>query len=167
LLLLAPVASNAGPSANRTREGSGLLNALIFGDSHHQQDASSRATTGAPSKPRTDKINTSAQTTNAQTRSGIYDGVWSSSGGRTLLIKQIHRTLYVSGSSAHAAWQSQCVMSNASARCLGDGISDTAGAFHYESTLRLGGAGLQSDWLYNYSSGHRQSGRAAFSIVPH
>ena len=155
-LLLTATASTAGPSAHRTREGSGLLNALIFGDSDHhvpeQHPASQQPTVGAPAT-------TASQIQSGRMKSAMYDGVWTNTHGRTLLIKQIHRTLYLSGSSNRAAWQAQCVSASQSARCIGNGISKTAGEFRYESNLNLDDLKLNSDWTRHYSNGQTRSGQ--------
>ncbi len=152
ILLLTAAMASAGPSAQRTQEGSGLLNQL-FGTSKHKQ---------ATTEPQPATTTNTPKTVLKQVKPGIYDGVWKDEHGRILLIKQIHRTLYVSGSSNHAAWQAQCVMAHASARCIGNGISNTAGEFSYEGKLQTNRnrLRLQSNWTRSYSSGQTRSAQA-------
>ncbi len=150
-ILIFSAIATAGPSAHRLKEGSGLLNDLLGTNTNQKQSIPD-----TPITPRTGS---------KQGKFGLYDGVWHTSDGRTLLIKQIHRTLYVSGSSLHAAWQAQCVMATELARCIGTGISNTAGEFHYESKFRLSDVSLKSDWMRNYNNGNAQSGHRDWRVL--
>ncbi len=147
-LLLSAAMASAGPSAHRTQGESGLLNNL-FGSRDTEPEQPTPAT-----RPNT------AQNASRHIKPGMYDGVWRNDHDRIVLIKQIHRTLYVSGSSDHAAWQAQCVTGGDSASCVGSGISNTAGEFRYESSLHADGLRLQSAWTRRYRSGHTRSGRS-------
>lgn len=172
-MLLAATPGLSGPSANRTRDGSGLLNTLIFGDSEHQkptvkQPDSRVATTGAKNDQPERKQNPKqvgeafSGTMRPAPDGSKYDGVWRDSHGRTLLIKQVHRTIYLSGSNHAAAWQAQCVSDEQSARCIGNGISKTAGEFRYESNLNPGNHTLVSDWTRHYAAGQTSSAQTTF-----
>ncbi len=154
LILISGTSASAGPSAHRTQDGSGFLNQL-FGSSNAATEQ--EVSTARPATTNTIRAG------GKPVHSGAYDGIWKDPDGRMMLIKQIHRTLFVSGSSLHAAWQAQCVMTIESARCLGTGISNSAGEFRYESTLHRVRLQLQSDWIRHYNNGNTQSAHTRFS----
>lgn len=129
VVMLACSVAHAGPPANRIKQGPGLLNGLLGDDAKEQPPVAEMA-----EMPKTSGFN----------------GIWHDTSGRVLLIKQIHRTLFLSGSSAAAAWQAQCVMSAGTAKCLGSGMSQTNGEFRYESDLKLDGASMHENWEFNY-----------------
>lgn len=140
--------ADAGPSANRIKQGPGLLDTLLGDD-----DA------GKSQKPAAEGERLDVR---MPPRTSDYDGVWHDASGRTLLIKKINRTLFLSGSSDSSAWQAQCVVSASTATCLGSGTSKMDGEFRYKSDLQLGATNLQVDWKLNYSNGHTDSGHAVY-----
>jgi hypothetical protein len=158
MLLASLPAEAAGPPSNRIKQGPGLINEL-FGDD--QQAATNKpADTTTPAKPADMTTAGTPQQNQPVTPAGDFDGIWRDASSQVVMIKQIHNTLYLSGSSDHAAWQAQCVISPAMARCLGNGISGTDGEFNYESDLHLAQSQLQIDWQRRYSNGRADSGKS-------
>jgi len=141
-------AANAGPSANRTKEGGGLLNS-IFATSTATPDEHATTPSLQASSP-------------AQQSTNTYDGIWIGSNGGRLLIKQIHHTLYFSGSNPSSAWQAQCIASTSMAKCLGSGLHSNSGEFHYESDIRMHNSRLQVNWAISDHSGHTQTGATTY-----
>jgi len=137
-------AADAGPSAQRIKDGPGLLQELLGDHANESDSGDKRATHPAPAGH------------------GLYDGVWHADANQLLLIKQVHSTLYLEGSDAQSAWQAQCVLSSSQARCIGSGISSRNGAFDYETTLHLQSSALSSAWQRSFDSGRNQSGRTCF-----
>ncbi len=146
--------AEAGPSSNRIKQGPGLLDALIGDDQPAATDKAADTTADRP-------VDTQAAQLPSQTAKGEFDGIWHDGSRHVLLIKQIHRTLYLSGSSDNAAWQAQCVVSPAMARCLGNGRSATQGEFNYESDLHVVQGQLQIGWQRHYSNGRSDSGKSS------
>jgi len=145
LVVWIPSVDAAGPSANRIKQGPGVLSELSDSELNQAQKTA---------------VDTPVQTKRQRpaSPSGNLDGVWRDASGKVLLIKKIHSTLYLSGSSDLAAWQAQCVGSASRARCMGKGISRTAGEFQYESELHTQKGRLLIDWQHHYSNGSNDSG---------
>ena len=140
-----PAVDAAGPAANRIKQGPGVLSELSESELNQAQKAPAYTPVQAEQKH------------TVSPGSGL-DGIWRENSGKTLLIKQIHNTLYLSGSSDLAAWQAQCVGSASRARCMGLGISKTSGEFQYESELHTQEGLLLIDWQHHYSNGSNDSG---------
>jgi hypothetical protein len=141
VLALGCSVAHAGPPSHRIKQGPGLIDSLLGSDDDAKKQPPAAEMAEMP-------------------KASGYDGVWHNASGRVLLIKQIHRTLFLSGSSEAAAWQAQCVMSADEAKCLGSGMSQTNGEFRYESELHLDGASLQDDWEFHYRNGGSDSGHS-------
>ena len=145
LIIWVPAVDAAGPSANRIKQGPGLLSEVSGSEPSQAQKSPAHTPVQAEQKrPASPADN--------------LDGVWQEASGKVLLIKQIHNTLYLSGSSDLTVWQAQCVGSASRARCMGQGISKTAGEFQYESELHTQKGRLLIDWQHHYSNGSNDSG---------
>jgi len=141
LIMLAWVqTASAGPSSNRIKQGPSVLDEL-FGDSPEQ----------SPSKQ--------TGTTNENVPQNDLDGIWRDASGNIVLVKTIHRSIYISGNSNTSAWHAQCVPSEQAARCIGNGISETKGEFNYESELRTLSDSLEIGWRKHFSNGQNDAGK--------
>jgi len=150
-LALGSFQAEAGPSANRVKDGPGLLDSW-FGDSTENK---------APASKENHPEHTDAAIV-SPTDASVYNGIWKAENGQLLLIKRIHRTLFLSGSSSDAAWQAQCVSIKKEARCIGSGSSKSGGEFNYVSNMDLQAASLKIDWNFKYASGHPLSGQSIY-----
>jgi len=140
-----PEVDAAGPAANRIKQGPGLLTEFTNSELNQAEKTPAHTPVQAEKK-------------RTPSPSGDLDGIWQEASGDVLLIKQIHSTLYLSGSSDLAAWQGQCVGSATHARCMGKGISKTGGEFQYESELHMQEGLLLIDWQHHFSNGSKDSG---------
>lgn len=137
--------ADAGPSANRTKGSSGLLDRLLSDDEASAPQVQMKSSQGSHSR---------AERAEAKR----FDGVWVDQSDQILLIKRVKGTLYLSGSSENSAWQAKCLLEDVTATCVGSGISQTEGGFNYEGELRKQGVSLQASWKLEYRSGQSASG---------
>ena len=146
-MTISSASSFAGPSSHRIKQGPGLIDAWLG-----TQDKTDEKTKPAASP---------GPATEHRKAHAMLDGVWADTNGRLLLLKQIHRTLFLSGSSSDAAWQAQCIVARKGMICAGDG-SSRKGEFDFRSEMKHAADGLRSEWTMRYADGHRETGRSTY-----
>jgi len=136
----------AGPSSHRIKDGPGLFDVLG----------------GADEKPLVSDRHEADHAIAKPVQAGLFDGVWRDQDGRLLMLKQIHRSLFLSGNSADVAWQARCMLTAATARCMGSGMSRNNAGFSYQSDIKMSGMDLQIDWTFYYHSGATRVGHSNY-----
>jgi len=166
MINMGTVAALAGPSSNRIKDGPGLFDSLFEAD---DKTVTSKPHAGEQQQPLSDAAvaDATVSASPAPVQTGLFDGIWLDQHGQLLMLKQIHRNLFLSASSKHAAWQAQCIVTAAAARCIGDGMSDVDGGFSYEGHLSIQGDGsqpssLKADWTIIFHNGNKNAGHSIY-----